>query len=82
MVDLNDYLTLNSSAMVDLVNKKYVPTEMTTKPIFEELAGLLMGLFVHQHGSEAGLRNQAHNVLAMVIIYSSIKTTVAESRIK
>jgi hypothetical protein len=50
MVNLNDYLKLNSNAIVDLVNKKYVPAEMTKEPIFEELAGLLMGLFIHQHG--------------------------------
>ena len=67
---LNDWLKLNSNAIVDLVNKKYVPDEMTMEPIFNELAGLLMGMFIHQHGSEAGKRDQAHNVLAMVIIYS------------
>jgi hypothetical protein len=69
-MDLNDYLKLNSSAIVDLVNKKYVPAEMTKEPTFEELAALLMGMFIHQHGPDAGKRDQAHNVLAMVIIHS------------
>jgi hypothetical protein len=40
---------LNSNAIVDLVNKKYVPTEMTEDSAFEELAGILMG-FVLGHG--------------------------------
>jgi hypothetical protein len=71
-MDLNDYLKLNSSAMVNLVNKKYVPAEMTKEPTFEDLAALLMGKFVHRHGNEeeVGKRDQAHNVLAMAIIYS------------
>jgi hypothetical protein len=70
MAGLNDWLKLNSNAIVDLVNKKYVPAEMTREPTFEELAGLLMGIFIHQHGSETGKRDQAHNVLAMVTIHS------------
>jgi hypothetical protein len=70
MVNLNDYLKLNSNAIVGLVNKKYVPAEMTKEPTFEELAALLQGMFVHRHGSEEGKRDQAHNVLAMVMIYS------------
>jgi hypothetical protein len=70
MVDLNDYLTLNSNVMVDLVNKKYVPAEMTEELIFKELAGLLMGKFIVQHGSNVGEQDPAHNVLAMVMIYS------------
>jgi hypothetical protein len=69
-MDLNDYLKLDSNAMVDLVNKKYVPAEMTKNPTFNGLAALLMGKFIHRHGDEAGKRDQAHNVLAMVIIYS------------
>jgi hypothetical protein len=72
MVDLNEYLMLNSNVIVDLVNKKYVPAEMTKEPTFEELTALLMGRFVHRYGSEKeiGKRDQAHNVLAMAIIYS------------
>jgi hypothetical protein len=35
MVNLNDYLKLNSDAMVDLVNKKHVPAEMTKEPTFD-----------------------------------------------
>jgi hypothetical protein len=69
-MNLNDWLKLNSNAIVDLVNKKYVPAEMTREPTFEELAALLMGMFIHQHGPDAGKRDQAHNVLAMGIIYS------------
>jgi hypothetical protein len=69
-MDLNDYLKLNSNAMVDLINTKYVPAEMTKEPSFEALAALLMGKFIHQHGSESGKRDQAHNVLAMTMIYS------------
>jgi hypothetical protein len=70
MVDLNDYLTLNSNAMVDLVNKKFVPAGMTEELIFKELAGLLMGKFIISHESNIGEQDLAHNVLAMVIIYS------------
>jgi hypothetical protein len=70
MVDLNDYLTLNSNVMVDLVNKKNVPAEMTEELIFEELAGLLMGKFIISHESNVGEQDPAHNVLAMVMIYS------------
>jgi hypothetical protein len=63
MVDLNDYLKLNSKAIVDLVEKKYEPT-------FEELATLLQGMFIVQHGDEVGKRDKAHNVLAEAIICS------------
>ena len=70
MVDLNDYLKLNSNAIVDLVEKKYVPAEMSQESTFEGLATLLQGKFIVQHGSEVGKRDPAHNVLAMVIIYS------------
>jgi hypothetical protein len=70
MVDLYDYLMLNSNAIVDLVNKKYVPTEMTEDSALEELAGVLMGMFVLGDGRELGKRDQAHDVLAMTIIYS------------
>ena len=70
MVDLYEYLMLNSNAIVDLVNKKYVPTEMTEDVILEELAGILMGMFVLGHGSEQGKRDKDHNILAMTIIYS------------
>ena len=69
MVDLNDYLKLNSNAIVDLVNKKYVPAEMTKEPTFEALAEILQGIFIVRYG-EIGTRDQAHNVLAMAIIYS------------
>ena len=44
---------------------KIVPSE-----VFEELAALLQGMFVVQHGSEVGKRDKAHNVLAEAIIYS------------
>jgi hypothetical protein len=72
MVDLNDYLTLNSNLMVDLVNKKrkYVPAEMTEELIFKELAGLLMGKFIVQHGSNVGEQDPAHSILALTMIYS------------
>jgi hypothetical protein len=46
MAGLNDWLKLNSNAIVDLVNKKYVPAEMTKEPILEELAALLMGFII------------------------------------
>jgi hypothetical protein len=70
MVDLNDYMKLNSNAIVDLVNKKYVPAEMTKEPTFEALAEILQGIFIFRYGSEIGTRDQAHNILAMAIIYS------------
>ena len=70
MVDLYDYLMLNSNAIVDLVNKKYVPTEMTEDVVLEELAGVLTGMFVLGDGSEQGKRDKDHNILAMTIIYS------------
>jgi hypothetical protein len=70
-MDLNDWLKLNIDVIVDLA-RKYVPTEVTKEPTFEALATLLMGKFVHRHGSEEeiGKRSQAHNVLAMTMIYS------------
>ena len=70
MVDLNDYLKLNSNAIVDLVEKKYVPAEMSQESTFEGLATLLQGKFIVQHCSGVGKQDPAHNVLAMVIIYS------------
>jgi hypothetical protein len=69
MVNLNDYLKSNSNVIVDLVNRKYVPAEMT-EPVFMELAGLLQELFITEKNGQMGLRDQAHNVLAMTIIYS------------
>ena len=70
MVDLNNYLKLNSNAIIDLVERKYVPAEMSQESTFEGLATLLQGKFIVQQGSKAGKRDPAHNVLAMVIIYS------------
>jgi|GEM_PF-873367 len=70
MVNLNDYLKVNSNAIVNLVNKKYVSAEMTENPTFKELAGLLMGRFIMEKNGQMGVRDQAHNVLAMTIIYS------------
>ena len=70
MVDLNNYLKLNSNAIIDLAERKYVPAEMSQESTFEGLATLLQGKFTVQHGSKAGKRDPAHNVLAMVIIYS------------
>jgi hypothetical protein len=69
-MDLNDYLRGNSDVMVDLVNRKYVPAEMTEEPFFKELTGLLMGRFTMEKNGQMGIRDQAHNVLAMTIIYS------------
>jgi hypothetical protein len=43
MVDLNDYLKLNSNAIIDLVERKYVPAEMSQESTFEGLATLLQG---------------------------------------
>jgi hypothetical protein len=50
-MDLNDWLKLNNDVIVDLA-RKYVPTEITKEPTFEAIAALLMGKFVHRHGSE------------------------------
>jgi hypothetical protein len=61
---------LNSNTIVNLVNKKYVPAKMTEDSIFRELAGVLMGMAILGHGSELGKKDQAHDVLAMTIIYS------------
>ena len=69
MVDLNDYLQLNSNVIVDMA-RKYVSTEMTKEPTFEELAGLLMGIFTVRSGDEVGKRDQVHNVVAMAMAYS------------
>jgi hypothetical protein len=57
---------MNIDVMVDLA-RKYVPTEIIKEPAFEALTALLMGKFVHRHGSEEeiGKRSRAHNVLAM-----------------
>jgi hypothetical protein len=68
-MDLSDYLKLNSNVIVDLAGK-YVPTEMTKEPTFEELAGLLMGIFTVRNGDEVGKRDQVHNVVAMAMAYS------------
>ena len=51
MVDLNDYLKLNSNAIIDLVERKYVPAEMSQESTFEGLATLLQGKFIVQHGA-------------------------------
>ena len=68
-MDLNGYLKLNSNVIVDLA-RKYVPTEMTKEPTFEELAALLQGIAIVRNGNEAGKRDQVHQVVAMVMIYS------------
>lgn len=60
---------MNSSAIVGLA-RKYVPTEMTKEPAFGELAALLQGIVIVRNGSDVGNRDQVHNVLAMVMIYS------------
>ena len=68
-MDLNDYLKLNSNVIVDLA-RKYVPTEMTKEPPFEELAAQLMGIAIVRDGNEVGKRDQTHNVVAMAMVYS------------
>jgi hypothetical protein len=80
-MDLNDYLKLNIDVIVDLA-RKYVPTEIIKEPTFEALAALLMGKFVHRHGSEeeVGKRSQAQNVLAMTMIYSIWCGWVSQSK--
>ena len=59
-MDLNDWLKMNNDVIVDLA-RKYVPTEIIKEPTFKELATLLMGKFVHRHGSEeeVGKRSQS-----------------------
>ena len=72
MVNLNDYLKLNSNAIVDFVERKYVPDEMSQESTFEGLAGILQGMFLHRHGSEeeAGSTSQCscngHNIFNVV----------------
>jgi hypothetical protein len=80
-LDLNDWLKMNIDVMVDLA-RKYVPTEIIKEPAFEALTALLMGKFVHRHGSEEeiGKRSQAHNVLAMTTIYSIWCGWVSQSK--
>ena len=68
-MDLSDYLKLNSNVLVDLA-RKYIPTEMTKEPTFEELAALLQGIIKVRDGNEVGKRDQVHNVLAMAMMYS------------
>jgi hypothetical protein len=68
-MNLNDYLKLNSNVIVDLA-RKYAPTEMTKEPTFEALAAQLQGIAIVRDGNEVGKRDQVHNVLAMVMIYS------------
>jgi hypothetical protein len=41
----------------------------TKEPSFEELAGILQGLIIHQHGSETGKRDKAY----CLFVYSTIK---------
>ena len=80
-MDLNDWLKMNNDVIVDLA-RKYVPTEIIKEPTFEALAALLMGRFVHRHGSEeeVGKRSQAQNVLAMTMIYSMWCGWVSQSK--
>ena len=68
-MELNDYLKLNSNVIVDLA-RKYVPTEMTKEPTFEELAAQLMGIAIVRDGNDVGKRDQVHTVLAMAMVYS------------
>ena len=70
MVDLDEYLRLNSKEIVDFINRKYIPIEATNEPTFDRLATELQRLFVHDHRGKVGGRDQAHNVLAMAIICS------------
>ena len=80
-MDLNDWLRMNNDVIVELA-RKYVSTEILKEPTFEALAALLMGKFVHRHGSEEeiGKRSQAHNVLAMTMIYSMWCGWVSQSK--
>jgi hypothetical protein len=45
MAGLNDWLKLNSNALVDLVNKKYVPAEMTEEPILGGARSITDGIY-------------------------------------
>jgi hypothetical protein len=71
-MNLYDWLKLNSSTIVDMVNKTYAPGGMIREPTINELAGLLQGMITVRDKStgELGKRDQVHNVLAMTMIYS------------
>jgi hypothetical protein len=67
---LGEYLRSNSKQIVDFINRKYIPTKISSEPNFDRLASELQGIFPHQHGNEVGKRDRAHDVLAMAIICS------------
>ena len=70
MVDVSEYLRMNSKEIVDFINSKYIPDEITMHKAFDNLATLLQKAFVTEKDRQLGVRDQAHNVLAMATICS------------
>ena len=68
MVDVNEYLRTNSKEIVDFINSKYIPDEITKHKTFDNLVVLLQKAFVIEKDGHMGVRDQTHNVLAMAMI--------------
>ncbi len=68
MIQMNEYLDSHKKDIVDFIEGRYIPPNITENRTFDNLATELQNKIVHYHNSQGGGRDAAHNVLAMGII--------------
>lgn len=71
MTSIGQYLRIHKKELVDFIEGKFIPSEITNQDTFNNLAFELQKQFVatHRNGT-VGERDAAHNVLTMALICS------------
>ena len=64
--DLSQFLESQRKQIVDYIEGRYIPNDITSNPTFNEIAKEIEMKFPLNHGA----RDQAHNVLAMAVVPS------------
>jgi hypothetical protein len=70
MIDLRQRLKLKREKIIDFIEGRYIPENITSEQVFNEIATELQTIFVNNHRGIIGVRDQAHNVLTMAIMCS------------
>jgi hypothetical protein len=71
LTSIGQYLRIHKKELVDFIEGKYIPSEITNQDTFNNLAFELQKQFVATYKNGAvGERDAAHNVLAMALICS------------
>jgi hypothetical protein len=67
---IRQFLESQREQIVDFIEQHSIPDNITSETAFHNIANELQKRFVHNHRGEIGLRDKAHDVLAMAIICS------------